>query len=52
MAKFTPPSGKDHPPAAGAHSCGPMTDHGGGGNGPMMQNAVTRDQKTNPPPKK
>ena len=42
MAKFTPPSGKQHPPKAGAHCAGPQTNHGGGGNGSSMPNAVTR----------
>jgi len=34
MAKFTPPSGREHPPGkgkvGGVHSPGKSTDHGGG----------------------
>ena len=52
MAKFTPPSGREHPPAAGAHSPGPSTncDTSAASNGSQ---SVTRDQTgSKAPPKK
>jgi len=50
MAKYTPPSNREHPPSAngqktskvgGAHDCGPMNNHGGD-NPSSMKNAVER----------
>jgi hypothetical protein len=49
--KFMPPSGREHPPAAGAHSCGPMMTNNGATTSDQAD-AVVRSQKTNPPPKK
>jgi hypothetical protein len=44
MARFTPPSGREHPPAIGAHSPGPATntDVSAASNGSQP---ATRDQK-------
>jgi len=52
MAKYTPPCGREHPPAIGAHSPGPGTnnDTSAASNGSQP---VTRDQTGNrAPPKK
>lgn len=27
---WKPPSNREHPPKAGAHDCGPVSNHGGG----------------------
>jgi hypothetical protein len=60
MAKFTPASGKQHPPkplhgGGGTQSgaCGPMTNHGGGYGAGGSGGSVIRNQTgTHAPPKK
>ena len=42
MAKYTPPSGREHPPKAGAHNPGPSTNCDTSAQGSSQSNAVTR----------
>ena len=54
MAKFTPPSGREHPPKTGAHSPGPCAPAVGGNvTNSSVGNAVERvhGSNTKPPQK-